>query len=126
MKNHPIEEEVMIMLRVLNTAEMIDKKANKVVPSRHLIENIFVVEALVQKINRDLPGQGISHTQIKNSTEDMASVEEDSFNGETSEFKKAGTVTSGKVVLNTTIETQIQTAPDPGHHEDRMEGTMNV
>ena len=125
MKNHPIEEEVMIMLRVLNTAEMIDKKANKAVPSRHLIENIFVVEALVQKINRDLLGQGISHTQIKNSMEDLASVEEDSFNGETSEFKKAGTVTSGKVVLNTTIETQIQTAPDPGHHEDRMEGTMN-
>ena len=126
MKNHPIKEEAMIMLHVLNTEEMTDKKANKAVLSRHLIENMFVVEAPVQKINRDLLGQGISHTQIKNSTEDMASVEEDSFNGETSEFKKAGTVTSGKVVLNTTIEIQIQTAPDPGHHEDRMEGTMNV
>ena len=114
------------MLRVLNTAEMIDKKANKAILPRHLIENIFVVEALVQKINRDLLGQGISHTQIKNSTEDMASVEEDSFNGETSEFKKTGTVTSGKMVLNITTDNQIQTAPDPDHHEDRMEGTMNV
>ena len=112
------------MLHVLNTEEMIDKKANKVILSRHRIENIFVVEALVQKINRGLLGQGISHTQIKNSTEDMASVEEDSFNGETSEFKKAGTVTSGKVVLNIIIEIQI--APDPDHHEDRMEETMNV
>ena len=114
------------MLRALNTAEMIDIEANKVIPSRHRIENKFVVEALVRKTNRGSIGLDISHTHIKNSTEDMASVEEDSFNGETSEFKKAGTVTSGKVVLNTTIEIQIQIAPDPGHHEDRMEGTMNV
>ena len=114
------------MLRVRNTEEMIDKKANKAVLLRHLVENMFVVEAPVQKINRDLLGQGISRTQIKNNTEDMASVEEDSFNGETSEFKKAGTVTSGKVVLNTTIEIQIQTAPDPDHRGDRMEEIMNV
>ena len=114
------------MLCALNTAEMIDKEANKVIPSRHRIANKFVVEALVQKTNRGLLGLGIFHTQIKNSTEDMASVEEDSFNGETSEFKKAGTGTPGKVVLNTTLEIQIQIAPDPGHHEDRMEGTMNV
>ena len=112
------------MLHVLNTEEMIDKKANKAVLSRHQVENMFVVEAPVQKINRDLLGLGISHTQIKNNTEDTASVEEDSFNGETSVVKKAGTVTSGKVVLNITIEIQI--APDPDHHEDRMEGTMNV
>ena len=112
------------MLHVLNTEEMIDKKASKAVLSRHLVENMFVVEAPVQKINRDLLGQGISHTQIKNNTEDTASVEEDSFNGETSEVKKTGTVTSGKVVLNITIEIQI--APDPDHHEDRMEEIMNV
>ena len=112
------------MLRALNTAEMIDKEANKVIPSRHRIENKFVVEALVQKTNRGLLGLGIFHTQIKNSTEDMASVEEDSFKEETSEVKKTGTVTSGKVVLNITIEIQI--APDPDHHEDRMEEIMNV
>ena len=112
------------MLHVRNMEEMIDKKANKVVLSRHQVENIFVVEAQVQKINRDLLGQGISHTQIKNNTEDMASVGEDSFNEETNEVKKVGTVTSGKVVLNITIEIQI--APDPDHHEDRMEEIMNV
>ena len=116
----------MKVLHVRNTEEMTDKEANKVVLSRHQVGNIFVVEAQVQKINRDLLGLGISHTQIKNNTEDTASVEEDSFNEETSEVKKAGTVTSGKVVPNTTIEIQIQTALDPGHHEDRMEGTMNV
>ena len=114
------------MLHVRNTEEMTDKKANKVVLSRHQVENIFVVEAQVQKINRDLLGLGISHTQIKNNTEDTASVEEDSFNEETSEVKKAGTVTSGKTVLNTTIEIQIQTAPDPDHRGDRMEEIMNV
>ena len=114
------------MLHVRNTEEMIDKKASKAVLSRHLIENMFVVEAPVQKINRDLLGQGISHTQIKNSTEDMASVEEDSFNEETSEVKKAGTVTSGKTVRNTTIEIQIRTAPGPGHHGEQMEEVMNV
>ena len=125
MKNHPIKEEAMIMLRVLNTAEMIDKEANKVIPSRHRIENKFVVEALVQKTNRGLLGLDIFHTHIKNSTEDtMASVGEDFFNEETNEAKKVGTVTSGKVVLNITIEIQI--APDPDHHEDRMEETMNV
>ena len=126
MKNHPIKEEVMTPLLVLNTAEMIDKEENKVILSKHRTENKFVVEALVQKTNRGLLGLGIFHTQIKNSTEDMASVEEDSFNGETSEFKKAGTVTSGKTVLNTTIEIQIQTAPGPGHRGDRMEEIMNV
>ena len=124
MKNHRIKEEAMIMLRALNTAEMIDKEANKVIPSRHRIENKFVVEALVQKTNRGLLGLGIFHTQIKNSTEDMASVGEDSFNEETNEAKKVGTVTSGKVVLNITIGIQI--APDPDHHEDWMEETLNV
>ena len=114
------------MLHVLNTEEMIDKKASKAVLSRHLIENIFVVEAQVQKINRDLLGLGISHTQIKNNTEDTASVEEDSFNEETSEVKKAGTVTSGKMVRNITIEIQIRTAPGPGHHGEQMEEVMNV
>ena len=112
------------MLHVLNTEEMTDKKANKAVLSRHQVENMFVVEAPVQKINRDLLGPGISHIQIKNNTEDTASVEEDSFNEETSEVKKAGTVTSGKTVLNTTIE--IQTAPGPGLRGDRMEEIMNV
>ena len=114
------------MLRALNTAEMIDKEANKVIPSRHRIENKFVVEALVQKTNRGLLGLGIFHTQIKNNTEDTASVEEDSFNEETSEVKKAGTVTSGKMVRNTTIEIQIRTAPGPGHHGEQMEEVMNV
>ena len=114
------------MLHVLNTEEMTDKKANRAVLSRHQVENMFVVEAPVQKINRDLLGQGISHTQIKNNTEDTASVEEDSFNGETSEVKKAGTVTSGKMVRNTTIEIQIRTAPGPGHHGEQMEEVMNV
>ena len=116
----------MKVLHVRNTEEMTDKEVNKVVLSRHQVGNIFVVEAQVQKINRDLLGPGISHIQIKNNTEDTASVEEDSFNGETSEFKKAGTVTSGKVVLNITIEIQIQIAPDPDHHEDWMEETMNA
>ena len=114
----------MTTLLVLNTAEMIDREVNKVILSKHRIENKFVVEALVQKTNRGLLGLGIFHTQIKNSTEDMASVEEDSFNEETSEVKKTGTVTSGKVVVNTVIEIQI--APDPDHHEDRMEEIMNV
>ena len=114
----------MTPLLVLNTAEMIDKEENKVILSKHRTENKFVVEALVQKTNRGLLGLGIFHTQIKNSTEDMASVEEDSFNEETSEVKKTGTVTSGKVVVNIIIEIQI--APDPDHHEDRMEEIMNV
>ena len=78
------------------------------------------------EINRDLLGPGISHIQIKNNTEDTASVEEDSFNEETSEVKKAGTVTSGKMVRNTTIEIQIRTAPGPGHHGEQMEEVMNV
>ena len=116
----------MKVLHVRNTEEMTDKEVNKVVLSRHQVGNISVVEAQVQKINRDLLGLGISHTQIKNNTEDTASVEEDSFNEETSEVKKAGTVTFGKTVRNTTIEIQILTAPDPGHRGDRMEEIMNV
>ena len=116
----------MKVLHVRNTEEMTDKEVNKVVLSRHQVGNIFVVEAQVQKINRDLLGLGISHTQIKNNTEDTASVEEDSFNEETSEVKKAGTVTSGKMVRNITIEIQIRTAPGPGHHGEQMEEVMNV
>ena len=125
MKNHPIKEEVTTPLLVLNTAEMIDKEENKVILSKHRTENKFVVEALVRKTNRGLIGLDIFHTHIKNSTEDtMASVGEDFFSEETNAAKKVGTVKSGKVVLNITIGIQI--APDPDHHEDRMEEIMNV